>query len=143
MKSVSVLLLHLQQYVCGIELLSPIVPTQASKGVDTVNVHGARSADTLTARSSESKSWIDLVLDANESIQHHRTGLVQVKSVRLHAWLGGWLIRVPSVDVESLDLGLWLRSWLLDGRGFGSRSWLHGGGESVVRSDLVASCVSN
>lgn len=36
---------------------------QASKSVDTVNVHGTGTTDTLSARSSESKSGVELILD--------------------------------------------------------------------------------
>jgi len=116
---------------------------QASQSVDTIDVHGTTSADTLTARSSEGKSWVDLVLNANEGVQHHGSGLVQVEGVGLHAWLGGRLIGVPSVDVEGLDLGRWLSSWFLDGRGLGFWNWLDGRGDRVIGSDLIASRVSN
>ena len=79
--------------------------TQASQGVDTVNVHGAGTADTLTAGSTESESWVKLVLDANKSIQHHGTGFVQVELIRLHGGLLGRGVRVPAVDLEGLHLG--------------------------------------
>jgi len=78
--------------------------TQAGQGVDAVNVHRAGSADTLSATSAECEGRVDLVLDADEGIEHHGSGLVQVQGVGLHPWLLGRLIWVPSVDVESLDL---------------------------------------
>lgn len=93
--------------------------TQASESVNTVDVHGARTANTLSARSAESEGWVNLVLDANERIQHHRSGFVQVQSVCLHAWLLGWGVWVPSVDVEGLDLCLLAWSWLWSGASLG------------------------
>lgn len=42
---------------------------QAGKSVDTVNVHGTRTTDTLSARSSESKSRVELILDLDLQTQ--------------------------------------------------------------------------
>jgi hypothetical protein len=89
--------------------------TQAGKSVDTVNVHGAGTADTLSAGSAESKSRVQLILDSDQSIQHHRTGLVEVEGVALHAGLVAGSIGVPSVDVEGLDLAVLVLERLLDG----------------------------
>jgi hypothetical protein len=36
---------------------------ETGEGVDTVNVHGARAADALTARTTEGKRGVHLVLD--------------------------------------------------------------------------------
>lgn len=55
--------------------------TQASQSVDTVDVHGARSADTLTTTPSEGQGGVDLILDPDQRIQHHGTRLVQIESV--------------------------------------------------------------
>ena len=60
---------------------------QASQGVDTVDVHSAAAANALTATSPEGEGRVDLVLDADERIQHHGSGLVQVERVRLHLGL--------------------------------------------------------
>jgi hypothetical protein len=43
---------------------------EASKGVLAVNVHGARSADTLAARATESERWVDLIFDFDECIEN-------------------------------------------------------------------------
>lgn len=50
--------------------------TQASQGVDTVNVHRTATTDTLSATSPESQGWVDFVLNSDERIEHHGTGLV-------------------------------------------------------------------
>lgn len=77
--------------------------TETSQCVHTINVHGTATADTLSAASSECECWVHLVLDPDQSVQHHRSSLVQVECVALHLWLACWLIWVPPVDVESLD----------------------------------------
>lgn len=90
--------------------------TQAGQCVDTINVHGTRATDTLSATPSESQSRINLVLDSDKSVEHHGTSLVQVEGVRLHLGLRGRLIGVPAVDVERLDLGILVGRRLLDSR---------------------------
>lgn len=89
--------------------------TQASQSVHTVNVHRATSANTLTAAAAERQRGIDLILDADERIQHHRPRLVQIQSVCLHARLLLGTIGIPSVDVESLGSRRFRRSRLLHG----------------------------
>lgn len=75
---------------------------QTGQIVFTVNIHRATSANTFSARSSETESWILLVLDLDQSVQNHLTGhLVQVQFVFLHNWSLS-VIRVPSVDLERL-----------------------------------------
>jgi hypothetical protein len=100
---------------------------QAGQGVDTVDVHGAATADTLTTTPPEGKGGVNLVLDADERIQHHRAGLVQVERVRLHLGLRGRLVRVPSVDVEGLCLRILLGLGLVLGRCLALRRNLAGG----------------
>lgn len=120
---------------------------QAGQGVDTVDVHGAATADTLTATPPESKGRIDLVLNADERIQHHRSGLVQVEGVRLHLGLRGRLIGVPSVDVEGLCLRILLRLRLVLGRCLALRRdlargvWIDGLGD--LRDRLAGDRVSD
>jgi hypothetical protein len=103
--------------VCGnatcpvVNTTVPILPrptkshTQASKSVDSVNVHRATSADTLSATPSEGQGGVDFVLDSDERIQHHRAGLVEVQLVGLHLGLLGGGVGIPAVDLELLDLG--------------------------------------
>lgn len=89
--------------------------TQTSQSVDTIDIHGTRPTDTLSTTPSESQSRIDLVLDADQSVQHHGSRLVEIEGVALHLGLGGGLIRVPAVDVESLDLCVGVRLGLVEG----------------------------
>lgn len=80
--------------------------TQAGESVDTVDVHGARTANTLTARPPESEGRVEFVLYPDKRIQHHGSGLIQVEVVGLHLGLLAGLVRVPTVDLEGLHLGL-------------------------------------
>lgn len=82
------------------------IHTQAGQSVDTVDVHGARTADTLTAGSPEGQGRVEFVLNTDERIEHHGSGLVEVEIVGLHLGLLARLIRVPAVDLEGLHLGL-------------------------------------
>jgi hypothetical protein len=84
--------------------LSPL--TQTRQRVNTINVHCAATANTLSAASPESKGGVHLVLDPDKRIQHHGSGLVQVEGVGLHLRLGRGLIGVPAVDVEGLGQGI-------------------------------------
>ena len=92
-----------------------LVPhTKTCQCVDSVNVHGAASANTLTTTPPKGQSRVHLVLNPDECIQHHGSGLVQVQSVRLHLGLGCGLVRIPAVDVESLHFGIFGGRGLLD-----------------------------
>lgn len=71
-----------------------------------VDVHGTAATDTLTTTSSEGQSGINLVLDADEGVQDHGSGLAEVEGVGLQAWLLAGGIGAPSVDLEGLQLGL-------------------------------------
>lgn len=105
--------------------------TQAGKGVDTVNVHGAGTADALSARASEGQSGVELVLDADQGVEHHGTRLVQVERVALHARLVAGGVGVPSVDVERLDLAVGVLCGLLDRRRLVGRKRRSGGAEGL------------
>lgn len=93
--------------------------TEASKGVLAVDVHGAGAADTLAATSAERQGRVDLVLDADDGVEHHGAGLVEVNGVALQARLLGGRVRVPAVDLERLEARLLLLD-LADG-GHGAR----------------------
>jgi len=114
--------------------------TQTSQSINTINIHRATSTDSLPTTPSESQSRINFILDANQSIQHHRTRLLQIESVGLHSWLGSRLIWVPAVDVEGLDLSFWVFGRLLDCRCLRGRScalnWISGDCSHSSRDDL-------
>lgn len=87
---------------------------QASKSVLSVDIHGAATADTLTATSSEGQSRVELVLDSDEGIENHRPSLVKVQSVGLKTRLLAGGIGVPSVDLERLEVGIRVLGRLAD-----------------------------
>ena len=101
--------------------LGPGKHTQTSQRVDTIDVHRTASADALSATPSEGKGRINLILNPNQGIQHHRSCLIQIQRIALHAWLRGWLIGIPAVDMERLDFCL--RTWnrLFDSACLGGR----------------------
>lgn len=108
------------QYLYSIPItIGELQHTQTSQRVDSVNVHSTATADTLTAASSEGKCRVNFVLNANQSVEHHRTGLVQVQRVRLHARLRGRLVGIPSVDMEGLGARGLGRVGILDSRCLG------------------------
>jgi len=49
---------------------------KTSESVDTINVHGARSTDTFSARAAESKGRIHLIFDFDQRVQDHRAALI-------------------------------------------------------------------
>lgn len=56
--------------------------TKTGEGVASVNVHGARSANSLTARSAESQSGILLGFDFDESIEYHGPTVIEINGIR-------------------------------------------------------------
>lgn len=93
--------------------------TQTCQCVDSINVHRTAPANPLATASPERQCRVHLVLDPDQSVQHHWSGLVEIKAVLLHFRLRGRLVRVPSVDLEGLHLGLLRRARVLDGCAFG------------------------
>lgn len=49
---------------------------QTRESITTVDVHRTRTTDPFTARSTESETWIDFVLDLNKGVQNHRPALL-------------------------------------------------------------------
>ena len=80
--------------------------TQTGQSVDAIDIHSAAPTNTLPTAPSKSERRVNFILNPDQRIQHHRTGLIQVQRVRLHLRLAGRLIGVPSVDVEGLDFGI-------------------------------------
>lgn len=90
--------------------------TEACESVSALNVHGARAADTFSARPSEGEGGVLLVLDLDERVEDHGTALAEVDLVLLELGLLFGGVRVPSVDAKLLDSGG------RDGGGVGGRS---------------------
>lgn len=93
-----------------VSLVGLVNLTKTSQSVSTANVHSTRTTDTFSARSSESKGRVLLVLDLDQSVQNHGSACVEVNLVGLKGGfnLGG--VGVPTVDLELLDVGLGLGS---------------------------------
>ena len=43
----------------------------ASKSIDTLNIHSTRATNTFTAGPPEGQGWINFILDLNKSIKYH------------------------------------------------------------------------
>ena len=97
--------------------------TQTCQGIDTINVHRTASTNALSTTPPERKRGVNLILDPNECIQHHRPGLVQVQGIRLHLRLARRLIRVPPIYLKCLDLRILARTGLLDVAGLARWLW--------------------
>ena len=54
----------------GVFVRVPVDAAETSEGVLTINVHGTRAADTLSARTPKCQSRVDLVLDLDEGIKY-------------------------------------------------------------------------
>ena len=52
---------------------------QAGQTVLAVDVHGTGTADTFTARSSESQRGVLLVLDLEQSVENHGAAAIQLR----------------------------------------------------------------
>lgn len=83
-----------------------IYAAETSQGVLAANVHGARAADTFTARATECQRSVLLVLDLEKRVQNHGPAGIQVNVVSLHFGLHLRGVGVPSVDLEFLNPGL-------------------------------------
>lgn len=51
-------------------VLCAVDAAEAGEGVDAVDVHGTRAADALSARAAEGEGGVDLVLDADQGVEH-------------------------------------------------------------------------
>merc|ERR1719309_930492 len=77
---------------------------QASQSVHATNVHSARAANPISARSSERERRVHFTFNLDQRIQHHRATVVQIDLVLLHAGLCARRLRIPPVDCKSLFL---------------------------------------
>lgn len=75
---------------------------QTSQRIDAVDVHSTTTANPLSAGPAKRQRRIQLILDADQRVQHHRPRLVQVELKLLHLGLGGRFIWVPAIDAEGL-----------------------------------------
>lgn len=75
---------------------------EAGQVMSSIDVHGARSADTFSAWSSEGEGWVNLILDFDEGIQEHGSTVIGVDVVAHVLWSIFWVIWVASVNINSL-----------------------------------------
>jgi len=75
---------------------------ETGEGVGAVDVHRATAANPLPARSPESQRRVQLVLDLDQTIQHHRTASVEIDFIGLLVGLLSRNVRIPSINIEFL-----------------------------------------
>ena len=94
---------HVGEGVDGDGLVVLRDTAEAGKSVTAVDVHGARTADTLTARTTESDGRVVLGLDVDQSIKNHGADLggVDVEALETGLSIG---LRIESVDLENLSV---------------------------------------
>jgi hypothetical protein len=78
----------------------------ASKCVKPIAVHRAGTTDSLTARASEGKSRIEVILDVEKGIQVHRWNFFEVYVVADVFGLIVGVLRIVFIDEEALHFGL-------------------------------------
>src|SRR3546814_12193896 len=72
---------------------------EAGQRVRAVDVHRAGAADALAARPAEGQAGVDVVLDVDDRVQHHRAAAVQIDGVALQPRvLAG--VGAPAADLE-------------------------------------------
>ena len=104
--------------------------TETSKVVLPVDVHGAASADALTATPPEHERRVVLVLDLEQRVEHHLARLVQVQLVVHQPRPLRRVVRVPAVDLEGLHaLRLLLRRRRVAHRRHGAGEDARGGAD--------------
>lgn len=80
----------------------------AGEVVSAVDVHGARTADSLSAGSSEGESGVNFILDLDQGVQEHGAALFSVNVVGHELRDVVWVGRVRPVNVESLHVCLFV-----------------------------------
>ena len=81
---------------------------EAGQMVTSIDIHGAGAADALTARPTEAKRWINLILDLDEGVEEHGPTLVHVDVVGYISRAIVGVIRVAAVHIDALHLLLLL-----------------------------------
>lgn len=92
------LMLH---YNTETSVTTEIIP-QASQSISTIDIHRARSTDSLAARTTEGQGRVNFVLDLDQGIEHHRPTSIQINLVSLHMWLVARLIRILKMQAATL-----------------------------------------
>src|SRR6516225_2340158 len=86
------------------DLALDVVDTRrARKPVGAVDVHGAASADALATRATEGQRGIDLVLDEDQGIEHHRPAILKVDDVGVDARIVA-VVGIEAINAEFLGL---------------------------------------
>ena len=75
----------------------------AGQRVLAVDVHGAGAADALAAGAAEGQRRVDVVLDPDQAVQHHRPAFIGVDEIGVDAGVFA-VVRIPAIDLELAGL---------------------------------------
>ncbi len=71
------------------------------EGVATVDIHGAGTADTLTAGAAEGQGLIVIILDVDQRIENHGAAIIKVDGVFINLRIFSG-IRIVAIDLYRL-----------------------------------------
>src|SRR5690606_23227636 len=76
----------------------------AGKRVGAVDIHCARAADAFAARAAEGQRWVDVVLDVDQCIKHHRAAIVHIDIIDVGTRILVIIWR-PAINLEGAHIG--------------------------------------
>ena len=74
----------------------------AGEAVLAIDIHRARPANPLAARASEGQCRVDLILDLDDRVEHHRPAFVEVDGVMVVTWICA-AVGIVAIDFERLE----------------------------------------
>src|SRR5579875_61645 len=79
---------------------------RACQPIGAVDVHGAGAADAFAARAAKGERGVDVVLDPDQRVEHHRPAFVEIDFKRIDPWAltGVWIIAVNLEGLGALGL---------------------------------------
>jgi hypothetical protein len=80
------------------------MPLVQAQRVGASDIHRARAADALAARAAKRQGGVDLVLDPQQPIEHHRSAIVAIDEIGIEARVLA-AIRVVAIDAVFLEPG--------------------------------------
>ncbi|AEM42305.1 hypothetical protein KVU_2465 [Ketogulonicigenium vulgare WSH-001] len=76
---------HMRQRIDADIAADFVQAIDAGQSILPVDIHRARAADPLAAGPAEGQGRVDLVLDLDQNVQHHRAALIQIDEIGVEA----------------------------------------------------------
>ena len=90
---------HMRQRVDADRMGDLVHALGAGEGVSAVNIHRAGAANPLAAGTAEGERRVDLCLDPDDTVEHHRTAIIAVDIIGIEARIA-LAIGIISIDAE-------------------------------------------